>query len=61
MTGYDPATGVYELSNINARECFDYFLDRIVGGLVKAGLEVLFKGESYLHVPPLLKGEGVRG
>jgi len=50
VSGYDPATGVYELTATNAREWFDDFFDRIARTLVKHGLEVLFVGDSYLLV-----------
>ena len=50
MSGYDPATGVYELTDTNAREWFDDFFDRIARTLAKQGLEVLFKTDSYLLV-----------
>jgi hypothetical protein len=50
VSGYDPATGVYELTATNAREWFDDFFDRIARILAKQGLEVLFKTDSYLLV-----------
>ena len=50
MSGYDPATGVYELTADQAREWFHDGYDRIVKVLAKQGLEVIFVGESYVLV-----------
>jgi hypothetical protein len=50
MSGYDPATGVYELSANQAREWFDDTYDHILKVLAKHGLEVIFAGESFLLV-----------
>ena len=58
MSGYDPATGVYELTAAKAREWFqrltdhagDSFMERIAGILADEGLEVLFVTDAYMHV-----------
>jgi len=50
VSGYDPATGVYELTATNAREWFADFFDRVARTLAKQGLEVLFASDSYLLV-----------
>src|SRR5262245_27804071 len=50
MNGFDPATGVYELTPNQAREWFQDGYERIVKALARQGLEVLFVGETYLLV-----------
>jgi hypothetical protein len=50
VSGYDPATGVYDLTDTDAREWFDDSFDRVARTLAKQGLEVLFANDSYLLV-----------
>lgn len=58
MSGYDPATGVYELTATTAREWFQRltdhkgatFMERISGILVDEGLEVLSVTDSFMLV-----------
>ena len=58
MSGYDPATGVYELTATTAAEWFQRltdhkgasFMERIAGILIDEGLEVLFVSDSYMLV-----------
>jgi len=58
MSGYDPATGVYELTATKAGDWFQRltdhkgasFMERIAGILADAGLEVLFVTDSYMLV-----------
>jgi hypothetical protein len=49
-SGYDPATGVYEITADNAREWFGDAFDSIARTLVRQELEVLFVGAEYLVV-----------
>jgi len=58
VSGYDPATGVYELTSDRALEWFQRptdhkgatFMDRIAGILADDGLEVLYVSDSHLLV-----------
>jgi len=50
VSGYDPLTGVFELTANNAREWFGDAYDRIAKTLAKQGLDVLFVTDSFLLV-----------